>query len=84
MHGDPPRELFFPFLGDYIPKGWKRTDREFFVDTSGFGTRGELALTLDQFLDKVLPSHGYATTQHGQFQAYVAEYIPPRLPVGKE
>lgn len=70
--------LRFPFLGTYIPRGWKRTEREFFVDSSGFGGPGEPALTLEKFLDQVKPSHGYAVTEAGQFQVYVAEYIPPR------
>lgn len=68
----------FPFLGDYIPKGWKRTGNSFFVDSSGFGREGEPALTLNQFLQKVKPSLGYAVVEAGQFQVYVAEYIPPR------
>lgn len=70
--------LQFPFLGTYIPRGWKRTGREFFVDSSGFGGPGEPALTFERFLEQVKPSHGYAITEAGQFQVYVAEYTPPR------
>ena len=78
MHGTPSRELAIPFLGDYVPKGWTRTEETYFVDSSGFGAPGELALTFARFLDKVIPGRGYAVVEAGQFQVYVAEYIPPR------
>ena len=78
MHGDPPREFSIPFIGEYVPRGWTRTASTYFVDSSGFGGPGELALTFGQFLDKVIPGRGYAVVEAGQFQVYVAEYIPPR------
>jgi hypothetical protein len=69
------KHLPIPFLGDYVPKGWKRTDREvMFVDSSGFGATGEPAMTLNSFFDSLIPGKGYATVEQGQFQVYVAEY----------
>ena len=65
----------FPFLGDYVPKGWERTAREpMFVDSSGFGQDDEPAMSVNQFLDSLIPGMGYAVIQTGQFQVYVAEY----------
>lgn len=75
--GEPLRGGF-PFLGTYIPKGWTRTGNTYFVDSSGWGGSGELALTLKQLLAKVVPGRGYAVVEAGQFQVYVAEYIPPK------
>ena len=78
LAGDKPVGGGFPFLGDYVPKGWTRTENTYFVDSSGWGGSGELALTLKQLLAKVVPGRGYAVVEAGQFQVYVAEYIPPR------
>ncbi len=63
----------FPNLGDYRPKGWKLIT-EHFVDSSGFGTEGEPALTVNQFLAKLTPGHGYAVIGEGQFQVWVGEF----------
>lgn len=64
----------FPFLGDYVPKGWEKVG-EFFVDSSGLGMPNELALTAYQFLEKIKVGRGYAITEAGEFQVYVGEYI---------
>ena len=63
----------FPFLGSYIPKGWKLT-KTYFVDSSGFGETGEAALTIHQFLGKIKSGAGYAVTEAGQFQVYIGEF----------
>ena len=63
-----------PFLGDYIPKGYKIVNI-FFVDSSGFGSESEMALTLGQFLNKVRAGFGYAIKESGQFQVYINEYM---------
>jgi len=63
----------FPFLGDYVPEGWKMVT-EYFVDSSGFGEEGEGALTAEQFASKIVVGRGYAVTEAGQFQVYVGEY----------
>lgn len=74
----------FPFIGDYIPRGWKVAEDEdgavksYFVDSSGFGQDDEPASSLTQFLDKLVAGHGYAVTEAGQFQVYVTEFIPPK------
>lgn len=70
--------VHIPFLGDYCPRGWKRTERELlFCDMSGFGSSGEAALTIDQMLASFKVGYGYALVEQGQFQGYVAEYERP-------
>lgn len=64
-----------PHLGDHVPAGWRRTEREeFFVDTSGLGREYEPALTIEQFIREITPGKGYAVVSAGQFQAYIAEF----------
>lgn len=69
-----------PFLGDYVPKGWEKTDVEWFVDMSGFGSPSEPALTIERFVECLKehfathPTAGYALTEQGQFQGYVSAY----------
>lgn len=63
--------------GDYV-----------FVDTSGFGTKSEPALTADEFVELVAanPLLGWAIAEVGQFQAVVGAYrhtdgpTPERVP----
>lgn len=62
-----------PSIGDYIPDGWRPTEK-YFVDSSGLGAPGELALTFDQFLTKVKEGYGYAICDTGQFQIYIQEF----------
>ena len=64
-----------PFLGDHVPTGWERTERdEYFCDSTGMGHPGERALTMEQMFEAMEPGYGYAVTEHGQFQCYVAQY----------
>ena len=63
-----------PSFGDYIPKGWTVGVR-YFVDSSGVGLDTESAMTMVQFMAKMVPGRGYAMTQEGQFQIYVTEFI---------
>ena len=81
-----------PFLGYYTPKGWERlhvgetfgdnygygtADHScLFVDSSGFGGRGELAMTLDQFAEFVQrnPGYAYGIVEAGPFQIVLAGY----------
>ncbi len=68
-------EMRIPFIGDRVPRGWRRTNKEpLFVDTSGFGAPGEPALTQDQMFDALTIGKGYALIEMGQFQGYVAEF----------
>ena len=55
-----------------------RADEEvnFMVDSSGFGSSSEPALTFDEFAEYALSSGlGWAIDQSGQFQVYVTGYI---------
>jgi hypothetical protein len=63
-----------PNIGDHEPEGWELVESHF-VDSSGFGSPGEPALTLDQFMAKLVMGRGYAIIQEGQFQIYVGEFI---------
>lgn len=62
-----------PNLGDYCPKDWKLIDR-LFVDKTGFGTIGEPALSIEQFIGKVKDGLGYAIIEEGQFQLYIGVF----------
>lgn len=71
-----PREVVewtrfpFPFLGSYVPAGWRKcADRdELFCDSSGFGGPGEPALTVHGLKSVVLallkadPTRGFDHT----------------------
>ena len=46
----------------------------FFVDKSGFGTRGEPALTLQEFGALARPGFGYGVVEDGQFQCHVGVF----------
>ena len=74
-----------PNLGDYTGNhatwhGWRKTDQEWFVDSSGFGREGEPALTLEQLVRQLRdhfsknPAVGYGITEVGQFQIYIAAF----------
>ena len=63
----------FPFIGTHKPEGFEQTN-EYFVDSSGFGTEGEPALTIREFATKVREGYAYAITEVGQFQLYITEY----------
>ncbi len=69
----------FPFLGSYVPKGWKLVE-SLFCDSSGFGTDHEPAMSIRQLQVKLrehiasTKAYGYAITEVGQFQCYVGVY----------
>ena len=81
-----------PFLGDYVPRGFKRLHvRDTFgerwghgtadgeallVDSSGFGSRGELALTDQEFAEftQYHPGYAYGILEAGQFQIVVGVF----------
>ena len=67
-------QLDLPFIGDWTPRGYKATDNLYFVDSSGWGTRGERALVQREFLGNLRPGYAYAVVEAGQFQVYVQEY----------
>jgi hypothetical protein len=76
----------FPFLGDYVPKGWKAFEDEkgeyqdWFCDSSGFGSPNEPALTVANAVREFQkwfethPTAGFAVVEAGQFQVYVRAY----------
>jgi hypothetical protein len=75
--------LEVPFLGEYVPEGWVKSDLDdLFVDSSGWGSPGEPALTLDAFKEKLAgyaktgDTYGFGVSQAGQFQVYVSIYRP--------
>ena len=41
-----------PYIGDYIPEGWRQTET-FFVDSSGMGGQNEPALTFNELIAEV-------------------------------
>lgn len=73
-----------PFLGDYVPEGWERVPgiEPIFVDSSGFGSSGEPALSLEEFgkrlaaFKKSGDNYGFGIIEAGQFQVYIAVYRP--------
>jgi hypothetical protein len=60
-------------IGSEVPLGYEKTET-YFVDNSGFGTRGESALILQDFLSKVKSSYYYGISFVGQFQVYISEF----------
>ena len=62
-----------PFVGDEPIKGWREIDN-LFVDSSGFGQRGEPALTQGQFIELIKAGFGYGVTEAGQFQVRVGVF----------
>ena len=62
-----------PFVGDEPIDGYHEID-SLFVDSSGFGQRGEMALTIDQFIEKIKAGLAYGVTDAGQFQVYVGVF----------
>ena len=66
--------LQFPFIGTWRPRGYTPTENLYFVDSSGWGSAGEAALTQEEFFAKLRPGFAYAVVEAGQFQVYVQEY----------
>jgi len=46
----------------------------YFVDNSGWGTRGESALIFEDFLNHVKAGYYYGIKEAGKFQVYIGEY----------
>ena len=65
-----------PFIGDRVPRGYRKVE-DWFVDTSGWGSEDEPAMTQRAFLAKVRENgagYAYALTEVGQFQGYVGVF----------
>ena len=73
------RNFPFPSIGSYEPDGYTEID-ELFVDSSGFGSEMEPALTVNQLNSRLVnlyQEHGEfaaAITTVGQFQIYISIY----------
>jgi hypothetical protein len=68
-------QFLIPLLGDYLPQGWRYTDRQpLFVDTTGFGREDEPAMTTRAFVEALEPGKGYAVIECGESQAFIREY----------
>lgn len=70
-------DMNIPYIGDYVPKGYRKVGHPLFVDTTGRGAPDEPALTVEQFLNSLKPGLAYAIVEAGQFQAYVQAFRPP-------
>jgi len=84
-------EFPFPIIGDYTPIGWEKVEDEngpieYLVDATGCGSPKEPAWTWRQFnlilmdMYKQHPNYGYAITEMGQFQFYVAVFKRKGVP----
>lgn len=68
-----------PFLGDYVPEGWKQDDT-IFVDLTGIARPGEFTgITQQEFYQRIQEYRGrndigYGVTEQGQTQVLVAAY----------
>ena len=70
-------QLPFPALGDRHPRGY-RLLAELFVDTSGFGSECEPAMTPRRLIMEELKADlAYSIGSCGQFQAWVRVWAPP-------
>lgn len=63
----------FPSIGSFRPKGWALVD-SLFCDSTGMGSPGEAALTVEQLVEALEPGFGYAIIEEGQFQLYVGKF----------
>ncbi len=66
--------LPFPHIGHHEPDGFTADGDPWMVDSSGFGSPGELALTQDQLFDKLQTGKAYAIVEAGQFQLYIQQF----------
>ena len=66
--------LPFPHIGHHEPEGFTADGDAWMVDSSGFGSPGELALTQDQLFDKLKTGKAYAIVETGQFQLYIQQF----------
>lgn len=74
--GNPDTLRKIPNMGNYraTKYGWRMV-KTYFVDSSGFGSESEPALTFEQFVRQAKVGRGYAIIEAGQFQVYIGEFI---------
>lgn len=63
-----------PNLGYFIPEGFSLI-RALFVDKTGMGEMGEMAATVDEFVDALVDERFYAIIEEGQFQVHIGEFV---------
>jgi hypothetical protein len=69
-----------PNVGDYVPTGWEEAMTPLFVDSSGFGSPGERALTITQLRARLKelvaenPAYKYGVVSQGQFQLHLGVF----------
>ena len=69
-----PRRI--PWLGEYTPDGMVRV-HTLFVDSSGFGQDGEIALSLNELFKRIHPApYAYGIVERGEYQVYIDEFLP--------
>ena len=81
--GDPVEPHRLPFIGDYVPRGW-RLVRTYLVDATGIGRDDEPAMTIRAWgdeVDRVRDEYagqgktpGWAIYEAGEFQVVVGLY----------
>ena len=62
-----------PNLGSYVPPGFELSEDTYFVDKSGFGRPDEPALTIEQFINQVVPGY-YGIIEEGEFQLVIGKF----------
>lgn len=75
------KQFPFPIITDLLlDEDWEEVGKTWFVDSSGYGSPGEPALTGEAFEQELLkyvrlnPDHGFGLSGVGQFQVYVSAY----------
>ena len=72
--------FFCPNIGSLVPRGWRKTGANWFVDKWGHGEPWELALTWQQFRRQLAvyllrnPGHGFAITEEGECQMTISAF----------
>jgi hypothetical protein len=78
-----------PNMGSYSPAGWKELNTAF-VDKTGAGRSYEPAMTIDAFklwASREINEHpgcGFAIVEEGEFQVYIASFIPDETVEGDQ
>ena len=70
------RALSIPYIGQRLPRGYRRLGDPVFVDKSGSGSESEPAWTLRRFLEHVREcgESYWGAVEEGEFQIYVQRY----------
>lgn len=91
---DEPDTGMVPFIGDFVPRGW-RLVRTYFVDATGWGREDEPAMTIPawqaevrrvsaEYAEKPGITPGWAIVEAGQFQVVVGLFERDLYPTRQE